>query len=255
MFLRLFVALVLLFAANAARAAAPPSMFVYNQTQGQIVANSLDRTVRPIASITKLMTAMVVLDSNAELAATMHLDRKVRGSLPRGKYSRADLLAAMLVKSDNSAAETLAENYPGGRAAFIRAMNVKAQTMGLDNTSFEDPSGLGRDNISTAQEVARIVQQANNYPAIQHVSTQTRVSVAPSSGPRSVAVNNTNTRFLAIFPHSVMVSKTGFTVPAGYCMSLLVENQGQQFVIVVLGERSKFTRLTEVKRIMYQHVL
>lgn len=253
MFLRCFACVLALITAVSARASGLPSIFVYNQTQGQVIANSQDLTVRPIASITKLMTAMIVLDSHADLSETIALDRKVRGSLPRGYYTRKDLLAAMLVKSDNSAAETLAENHPGGRESFIRAMNVKSQQLGLTHTQFEDPSGLSASNISTAQEVARLVQQANGYWVIQQISTQPQVSVA--AGRRHVAVSNTNNRLLQVFPHSVIISKTGFTVPAGYCMSLLVENHGQQFVIVVLGERTKWTRLTEVKRIMHQHVL
>lgn len=234
-------------------AASKPSVFVYNQTQGHVIVNSQDQAVRPIASITKLMTAMIVLDSHADLGEIMPLDRKVRGSLPRASYTRRDLLAAMLVKSDNSAAETLAENHPGGRDAFIRAMNVKSQQLGLTHTEFNDPSGLSARNISTAQEVARLVQQAHAYWPIQEISTQPQVKVA--AGHHHVAVSNTNNRLLQVFPQSVIISKTGFTVPAGYCMSLLVENHGQQFVIVVLGERTKWTRLTEVKRIMRQHVL
>lgn len=255
MFMRSCIIGCLWLISSVANAAEPPSVFVFNQTQGNIVVNSQDRTVRPIASITKLMTAMVVLDSHAELGAALPLDRKVRGSLPPGQYTRGDLLAAMLVKSDNSAAETLAENYPGGREAFISAMNIKSRIMGLENTHFKDPSGLSAANISTAQEVAQIVSMAIGYRAIHDISTQQRVRVELASKHRSVAVANTNNRFLSIFPHNVLISKTGYTVPAGYCMSLLVENHGQQFVIVVLGERTKFTRLAEVKRIMHQHVL
>lgn len=253
MFLRCFAGVLALITAAPTWASSVPSIFVYNQTQGQIIANSQEQTVRPIASITKLMTAMIVLDSRADLSEVVPLDRKVRGSLPRGSYTRRDLLAAMLVKSDNSAAETLAEHHPGGRASFIKDMNIKSRQLGLTLTQFADPSGLSAGNISTAQEVAQLVHQANGYWVIQQISTQPQVSLA--TGRRHVAVSNTNNRLLQVFPHSVIISKTGFTVPAGYCMSLLVENHGQQFVIVVLGERSKWTRLTEVKRIMQHYVL
>ena len=147
-------------------AIASPSVLHYDADK-QIYKHSKDiDQVRPIASVTKLMTAIVTLNSMTNVNEELMLSkraRSVKSSLPRQKYRRLDLLSAMLVRSDNGAAETLAENYPGGREVFIRRMNETARSLAMYNTSFHDPTGLSNQNVSTAVEVAKMVSQAGNY--------------------------------------------------------------------------------------------
>ena len=119
---------------------AKPSIWVYNHTQDTIVLNQNANTVRPIASITKLMTAMVALDHDPVLTRSIKLVNRVGSSLPGGQYTRRQLFDAMLVRSDNAAAETLAQDFPGGRVAFVRAMNRRALSLGMTSTSPLEPS-------------------------------------------------------------------------------------------------------------------
>lgn len=236
-------------------AKAEPSIYVYNQSQAVKVFSDLEDVARPIASITKLMTAMVLLDQRSNLDDVLVLERATRGVLPRGKYTREDLLRAMLVKSDNAAAETLAVNYPGGREAFVAAMNAKAQWLGLTNTTFDDASGLSAKNQSTAKEVALLVMAAENYAMIREITVRHYASVEQKFPHRRlITVNNTNGMVLARYDN-VALSKTGFTMPAGYCMGLMVQGYGDRYIIVVLGEKNKFSRLAQIRKIMQNYIM
>ena len=133
--------------------------------EGEIIQSENIDEVRSIASITKLMTAMVVLDANQDL------DERV------GLFSRKELLQLMLVKSNNQAAEALCENYPSGRSGCINAMNWKAWTLGLSQTHYADPSGLNIMNISTAEELVKIVLEASKYPEITTASNTFRGTI------------------------------------------------------------------------------
>jgi D-alanyl-D-alanine endopeptidase (penicillin-binding protein 7) len=154
----------------------------------------------------------------------------------------------MLVKSDNAAAETLAENYLGGRTAFLSAMNEQARELGMTNTSFDDPTGLSQRNVSTPSEVGRMLLAANSYTLIKSISTQTLTTVhVPQS--RSLDLTNTNFNILRKFK-DIAVSKTGFTGPAGFCLGLVVNQGYRDIVIVVLGEPNKQRRAATIDRIM-----
>ena len=131
-----------------------PSVWVYNVTRDRVEYAYNSEQVRPIASITKIMTAMIALDYDRNLTRRLKLSSRVDSNLPRQNYNRWQLFQAMLVRSDNAAAETLAEDYPGGRAAFIASMNAQAQQWGMKNTRFEDPTGLGANNVSSVDDVA-----------------------------------------------------------------------------------------------------
>jgi len=228
--------------------ALPPAAWVYDVQNKEVIAGENANTVRPIASLTKLMTAMVVLDSTDRLEEPLLNIRKVSTALPFSHYTRLELLNAMLVKSDNGAAETLAENYPGGRTAFLTAMNELAQELGMANTSFEDPTGLSRNNVSTPSEVGRMLLAANSYPLIRSISTQPQTTVhVPRS--RNIGLTNTNFNILSKFK-DIVVSKTGFTNPAGFCLGLVVNRGYRDVVIVVLGEPNKQRRAATVDRIM-----
>jgi len=234
---------------------AKPSIWVYNQTQDTIVFNQNANTVRPIASITKLMTAMVALDHDPTLTRSIKLVNRVGSSLPGGQYTRRQLFDAMLVRSDNAAAETLAQDYPGGRAAFVRAMNRRATVLKMTSTRFQDPSGLSRNNTGTAGDIGTLVAAAGKYALIREISVQQQVRIEShfKQRIRIISLPNTNQPVLFSFD-TIQVSKTGFTNPAGWCVALLVERNKQTFAVVVLGSENKSRRLDTVRDLMYNHV-
>ena len=234
---------------------AKPSIWVYNQTQDTIVFNQNANTVRPIASITKLMTAIVALDHDPILTRSIKLVNRVGSSLPNGQYTRRQLFDAMLVRSDNAAAETLAQDFPGGRVAFVRAMNRRAHSLGMTSTRFQDPSGLNRNNTGTAGDVGTLVTAAGKYALIRAISVQQQVRIEShfKQRIRIIALPNTNQPVLFSFDN-IQVSKTGFTNPAGWCVALLVERNKQTFAVVVLGSENKSRRLDTVRDLMYNHI-
>lgn len=251
--------LVFLLAANLAHARSSnnaESVLLLNTTTNQIELSQNAQHVRSIASITKLMTAMVALNHDRDLDKKLPLSKRVSSHLPRQHYTRAQLLEAMLIKSDNAAAETLAENHPGGRVAFIEEMNRQAVEWNLSNTQFEDASGLGAGNVSTVYDIAALINIANNYWFIRDTSTKRQISLNTAHNHRQRTVNLTHTAnsILELFDN-IVVSKTGLTTAAGWCVSLLVTQDQQQWIIVVLGSRSKNQRLKTVQNIMQQHVM
>ena len=233
-----------------------PSVIVYNTAHDRVeYANNID-AVRPIASVTKIMTAMVALDYNKDLQRTLRLDSRVASHLPKQTYNRWQLFQAMLVRSDNAAAETLANDYPGGRAAFIEAMNTQAREWGMKNTRFEDPTGLSANNISTASEIANMMEAASGYWIIQEVTTRKQIAVEAQFKKhiRTINLKNTNSPLLFEFDN-IIVSKTGFTSRAGFCLGLVVDQRKQRYIIVVLGAQTKQDRKRTVEKIMYNHVI
>ena len=232
------------------------SVLLLNTTTHKIeLSRNADR-VRAIASITKIMTAMVALDYDKDLSRRLTLTKRVGSFLPRQLYTREQLLEAMLVKSDNGAAETLAEDYPGGRSAFIKEMNRHAENWDLKHTRFEDASGLGAGNTSTVHDVAVMMTVAANYWFIRDTSVKKQVAFETryKKQIRTIRLAHTSGNILFTFDN-IVVSKTGLTSSAGWCVGLVAEQNGQQYVIVVLGSRNKTERLNTVKNIMYNHVL
>lgn len=244
----IILSFALLFSINSFAA----SQYVYNVTKHEVVIDNGSELIRPIASVTKLMTALVVVDSK------LNMDEKVpyKGSktLSPKNRSRDELFHLMLVKSDNNAAEALARSYPGGREGFITAMNIKARELGMFFTTYEDPSGLGVRNQSTARELSLLLNKVYNYPKIRQVASTTSFHVVDSyskkkkkktvSGTRVVTVNNTNFRLLNQY-HGIEVSKTGYTNPAGKCLVMFLTKNDEQYTFVVLGEKNM--RDVEVK--------
>lgn len=229
------------------------TQYVYNVSKEQVIIDSASEAVRPIASVTKLMTAIIILDSS------LSMDEKVpyKGSkqLSRKPRTREELLSLMLIKSDNNAADALASSVSGGRDAFIQTMNEKARSLGMVNTTYEDSSGLGFRNQSTARDLALLLQHAYRYDKIRQVaSTQQyivmesakRVRVKKSSKLKKkktfktsgiIVINNTNYNLLVDYKE-IEISKTGFTNPAGKCLAMFLTKHGDHFVVVILGERN-----------------
>ena len=235
---------------------APDSVLLLNTSTNHIeLSRNADR-VRSIASLTKIMTAMVALDYDKDLSRRLTLTQRVGSFLPRQQYTREQLLEAMLVKSDNAAAETLAEDYPGGRTAFIAEMNRQAQAWQLYNTTFDDASGLSALNKSTVLDIANLMHIASGYWFIRDTSVKKQVAFETryKKQIRTIRLSHTSESILFTFDN-ILVSKTGLTSAAGWCVGLVVQQNNKPYVIVVLGSANKTQRLQTVKNIIYNHVL
>jgi D-alanyl-D-alanine endopeptidase (penicillin-binding protein 7) len=158
-------------------------------------------------------------------------------------------MTAMLIRSDNSAAETLAGDYPGGRDEFIREMNDRARSLGMLSTRFEDASGLSANNVSSAHDIAILVTEAlkQDYMRKTTVIKHTEIEVPGKKRPIKIQINNTNTPLLGAHDSAVL-SKTGLTSRAGFCVAMAFEQEGQQYIVVVLGAKNKAERTEMVER-------
>ena len=232
------------------------SVLVYNASRHKVEMSRNADKVRSIASITKLMTAMIALDYDKDLSRKLMLSKRVQSHLPRQLYTREQLIKAMLVKSDNAAAETIAEDYPGGRSAFIARMNLQAELWGMKHTNFIDPSGLGVFNTSTARDLSELMTAALGYWLIREVSAQKHIAFETKYQKKIRTINLSHTSGPLLFAFdNVLVSKTGLTTAAGWCVSMVVEQNRQQYIVIVLGSKNKKERLDTVKDIRYNHVL
>jgi D-alanyl-D-alanine endopeptidase (penicillin-binding protein 7) len=251
----LFLTMLLL--ANSAFAKlAPTSVYLYNLSTGQTIVAENTYEVKPIASITKLMTAMVAIDYSKDLDKQLIVSKKLKSHLPMKEHTRGEVLTALLVGSDNAAAETIAEDYPNGREGFMRAMNQKARDLNMKNTKFLDPSGLSVFNVSVAEEVAIMVNEASKYELIRQLTTtkETTFDVPYKKKVKTTTLVNTNRPVLVEFA-SIIASKTGLTNAAGWCLAMSVENNDQKYLLVVLGSKSKQARLQTVEQLMYNYVI
>jgi D-alanyl-D-alanine endopeptidase (penicillin-binding protein 7) len=227
--------------------------YLYNHTDDKIMLGNDLTEVRPIASITKVMTAMVMLDQYKDLSEII---KTGTGLLPKKDYTREQILTAMLVRSDNGAAEVLSRNYPGGRKAFLHDMNQKAKSLGMQNTNFDDPTGLSRKNVSTINDLSLMMIAAHKYPKIKEISIkkQALFETRYKKKIRKIELHNTNSPILFEFD-TVVVSKTGFTNPAGWCVAMVVEKFNKTYVVIVLGAKNKSHRIDKVKEVMYNHIV
>ncbi len=241
--MRLFF--ILLFVTGTAWARSEPSVLLYDLAQDQIVRSQHIDQIRPMASITKVMTAIVALELKHDPQGRVEVDRRVSGVLAkRQTYTRHELLMAMLIRSDNSAAETLASDHPKGRVAFMSAMNARARELGMYNTNFDDPSGLSKLNTSTARDIMIMLRHAMTVDKIRLISTvhKTEIEVqGKKNKPAKILIQNTNVGILDQF-NSVILSKTGLTTPAGWCVGLVLDEARSTYILVVLGASTKAHR-------------
>jgi D-alanyl-D-alanine endopeptidase (penicillin-binding protein 7) len=208
----------------------------------------------PIASITKLMTALVVLDAGQPLDEPIIItpaDRDLeKGSASRlsvgANLSRGDLLHLALMSSDNRAAHAVGRRYPGGLPKLIAAMNVKARGLGMSSAKFVDPTGLSEGNVASAEDLARLVIAASRNTTIRRFSTDTRFSVAV--GKRRLEFRNSNT-LVAKSDWDIELQKTGYTNEAGRCLVMKTMIDGRSVVIVLLDSFGKYTRVADARRI------
>ena len=227
---------------------------VIDNSTGEAVVSKNVRDVQPIASITKLMTALVVLDTNPSMdqgiAITEEDIDSERGSRSRLKVgselARGDLLHLALMASENRAAHALGRSHPGGLAIFVAAMNEKARALGMERTRFVDPTGLSSGNVSTAEDLVKLVKAAHNVPLIRRYSTDTHHEVAVAG--REVRFHNTN-RLVSSSGWEVLLSKTGFINEAGRCLVMQAKVDGRALTFVLLDSWGKFSRIGDANRI------
>jgi serine-type D-Ala-D-Ala endopeptidase (penicillin-binding protein 7) len=241
------------------RVAAQPNLrsseaLVLDATNHQVLyARRADGPV-PIASITKLMTTLVVAEANQPLDERLKVTAADR-AIGRGAYSRlavgtwltrAQLFHLALMASENRAAHALARNYPGGLAACIRAMNAKAHELGMTHTHFVEPTGLSSRDTSTPDDLARLVMAAARSPVIRRYSTSRGYTIR--SGRRKVAYHNTDL-LVARRSWHIVVQKTGFTDAAGHCLVMQALMDHRTVVIVLLDSWGKYTRVADARRV------
>ena len=227
---------------------------VMDQQSGEVLLDKNARTVLPIASITKVMTAMVVLDAGQRLDERLQvtsedIDRLRRSGsrLPPGvRLTRAEMLQLALMASENRAANTLGRNYPGGLPAFVAAMNAKARLIGMHNTRFVEPTGLSSGNVSNAQDLARLVREAWKYPLIRDYSVSRSMGV--KAGQQSLAYYNTN-RLVSTQGWSVGLQKTGYISDAGNCLVMQARVDGRPLIFVLLDANGSMARFGDAQSI------
>lgn len=217
--------------------------------------NKNSRTVAPIASITKLMTAMVVLDAMLPLHEEVTIEAsdldRLKGTRSRLQvgmtFTLNDLLRLALMASENRAASALARSYPGGKAALVAAMNAKANELGMLDTRFIDPAGLSRGNVSTAQDLVKLVAAARDYDLIRLYTTSASHSV-DGSGGRELRFTNTNPLVRSV-SWDIGLSKTGYISEAGLCLVMEARVNQRPVIIVLLNSWGKRTRVGDANRI------
>lgn len=229
---------------------------VYDQNSGKLLFAKNADTVTPIASITKLMTAMIVLDAKLPLdeaitISTEDLDtlKGTRSRLPIGAaFRREDLMRLALMASDNRAASALGRSYPGGLQAFVEAMNTKAKLLNLGHTRFVDSSGLAPSNVSSPQDLATMVSEASRYPLIREYSTTPELHVTLPNAKRPMGFNNTNV-LVKNQGWDIGLSKTGFINESGKCLVMQATIANNPVIIVLLDSWGKLTRIGDANRI------
>jgi D-alanyl-D-alanine endopeptidase (penicillin-binding protein 7) len=213
-------------------------------------------SVRPIASITKLMTAIVIIESGVDLEEKITITKADRDLVQLtgsrlgygATLSRREMILLAVMSSENRAAAALGRTYPGGTERFVSAMNAKAALLGMSQTEFADPAGLRVENRSTARDLMRLVQAAKDYDLIHAASTTTRLEVRPWKDRGPLVYGNTN-RLLKNESWDIELSKTGYLNEAGRCLVMLANIEGEPVTIVLLDSFGKLTPFGDSNRL------
>jgi len=230
------------------------SALVLDQSTGQALLEKQAGAVVPIASLTKLMTAMVLLDAHLDPSELLTITNEDKDSLRHSKsrlpvgtrLPREQALMLALIASENRAAHALGRTFPGGLAAFVPAMNAKAKELGLTGARFEDPTGLSSSNVATAWDLARILQAAYRYPEIRDFSTRPEATL--QAGRHSIQFPNTNA--LVRNPRwNIGLSKTGYIEEAGRCLVMQAMLANRPVIVILLDSWGKYSRLGDANRI------
>jgi D-alanyl-D-alanine endopeptidase (penicillin-binding protein 7) len=230
------------------------SALVLDAESGEVVYNKNSEAVVPIASLTKLLTAMVILDAGLDLEEPITLAREDRDRLKGTKsrlrqgvvLTRDELLLLSLMASENQAAAALGRTYPGGMGAFVAAMNEKAAMLDMMDSRFVDPTGLSKGNVSSARDLAKLVKAAHGYALIREYSTRSKASFRIYKRPMTfVNTNNLvrNRRW------DIELSKTGYISEAGRCLVMHVRLASKDLIVVLLDSWGKHSRVGDANRI------
>ncbi len=249
---------VLAFSAAAKPAPTPKlksnSVLIVDPSDSSILYSRHSDVAAPIASITKLMTALVVLDAKQPLDEPLEITETDRG-LPKAGFSRlavgtvltrGDLMHLALMSSENRAAHALGSNYPGGLPALVAAMNAKAAELGMSSAHFVDPTGLSSENVASPEDLSKLVIAASQNPVIREYSTDKSYAVRVHR--RLVEFRNTD-NLVANPTWNIIVQKTGYITEAGKCLVMEAVIEGRNVVIVLLDSLGKYTRVADAKRI------
>jgi D-alanyl-D-alanine endopeptidase (penicillin-binding protein 7) len=247
------VAAVLMSAATCAAVAVPlgsQSVLVIEDDTGKVLLEKNANVVMPIASLTKLMTAMVVLDSRQNLDEAISIDnvdvdllKHSTSRVPVGTtLSRREILQLALMSSDNRAAASLSRTFVGGPAAFNAAVKAKIRALGMTHTVIEEPTGLSPNNKSTAQDMIKMAAAAAAYPEIRSMTTDTTDTMTVKG--RKVEYRNTN-RLVGAKGWDIGLSKTGYTEEAGRCLIMRIKTAGKNATLVLLNARATSVRVLD----------
>lgn len=227
---------------------------VLDQSSAEVLFEKNSQVALPIASITKLMTSLVVVEANQSMeepitVTSEDIDREkfTHSRLRIGsQLTRANMLHIALMSSENRAASALGRNYPGGLPAFVAAMNAKARALGMVNTHYVDSTGLSSNNVSTARDLAKLVIAAHQHPLIRQYSTDSKYAVEPG-GPM---LQYRNSNYLVDNPDwQIGLQKTGYISEAGRCLVMQTQIEGRPIVMVFLDSKGKSSRLADAGRI------
>jgi serine-type D-Ala-D-Ala endopeptidase (penicillin-binding protein 7) len=230
------------------------SALVIDETHSSVLYSRNATVPAPIASITKLLTALVIADAKLPLDERIqitqedrHLHKESFSRLAVGTtLSRGDLIHLALMASENRAAHALARTYPGGIDAFVVAMNAKAKALGMTSAHFIDPTGLSEENVASPEDLAKLVMAASHDPTIREYSTDRRYSVAV--GRRRVEFRNTNS-LVGNPTWDIVVQKTGYISEAGKCLVMQAIIDDRTIVMVLLNSYGRYTRTADAVRI------
>lgn len=224
---------------------------LYNFSNAEMTTATQHKEIVSIASVTKLFTATLILDEHLDLYERVKVQGKTAGRFPVGSMvTRIELMKAMLIASDNRAADTLAHSYPGGYEKFIKDVNTMIGARGLRNTQIADASGLNPLNVSTADDLVNFVYSLRHYPLIISLSSSTDDSIEITTKKKNINLPIRNTNPDIGKYNNILISKTGFTNKAGRCLVMLVTYQGDMYGLAILGEKTPKTRSKVVQDLM-----
>jgi D-alanyl-D-alanine endopeptidase (penicillin-binding protein 7) len=232
------------------------SALVLDADTGEVVVDKNSDEVTPIASITKLMTAMVILDRHLDLDQRIVISREdidtIKGTRsrlrPGNVLTRGELLLLGLMASENRAAAALGRTYPGGLEPFTAAMNAKASALGMHDSRFVDPTGLSPLNVSSARDLAKLVRAAHDYSVIRDFTTRSKATVRVSERGRPLTYVNTNS-LVRGHRWDVGLSKTGYISEAGRCLVMRVRLASRDLIVVLLDSWGRYSRIGDAQRI------
>jgi serine-type D-Ala-D-Ala endopeptidase (penicillin-binding protein 7) len=229
---------------------------VVDQDTKEVLFSKNEQAVLPIASITKLMTGLLISESHLPMweniaitQADVDTEKGSRSRLTVGtELSRGELLHLALMSSENRAAHALGRTYPGGLAHFVELMNVRAKTLGMHDTNYVEPTGLSSKNQSSARDLATLVSFAYGDPTLRELSTSAGYQV--EVGSRTLQFNNTN-RLVSNPSWDIGIQKTGYITEAGQCLVMQAKIAGRKLIMVFLDSAGKLSRIADAERVRH----